>query len=88
MNFRWCQVLPGSGETSRSSFISRSRRTSSASAEVRPVSATGSSDPHCTADPGTVPKAVDVLTPSGVSQSDELDYTKHDPVTLEGVTLP
>jgi glucoamylase len=52
------------------------------------VCATTSSDPHCTVDPNTVPKAVDVLTPSGVSQSDELDYTKHSPVTIEGVTIP
>jgi hypothetical protein len=49
------------------------------------VCATTSSDPHCTVNPSTVPKAIDVLTPSGVSQSDELDYTKHSPVTISGV---
>jgi len=52
------------------------------------VCATASSDPHCTVDPGTVPKALDVITPGGVSQSNELDYTLHAPVVLQGVTLP
>ena len=52
------------------------------------VCAAASSDPHCTADPGTVPKAMDVLTPPGVAQSDELDYTLHHPVTLQAVTIP
>jgi len=46
------------------------------------------SDPHCTADPGSVPKVMDVLTPPGVLQSDELDYTLHNPVVLQGVTIP
>ena len=52
------------------------------------VCATASADPHCTVDPSTVPKAMDVLTPPGVLQSDELDYTLHHPVTLQGVTIP
>jgi len=52
------------------------------------VCAAASNDPHCTADPGTVPKAVDVLTPAGVAQSDELDYTLHSPVAIQGVTIP
>ena len=52
------------------------------------VCATPSSDPHCTVDPNTVPKAMDVLTPPGVSQSDELDYTIHNPVTLQDVVIP
>jgi glucoamylase len=52
------------------------------------VCATASSDPHCTVDPTTVPKAVDVLTPSSVTQSDELDYTKHQPVVISGVAIP
>jgi hypothetical protein len=51
------------------------------------VCATASSDPHCTADPGTVPKAVDVITGPGVTQSDELDYTLHNPIVLSGVTI-
>ena len=52
------------------------------------VCATVSSDPHCTVDPSTVPKLMDVLTPAGVSQADELDYTLHSPVVLQGVTIP
>lgn len=52
------------------------------------VCAAPSSDAHCTVDPSTVPKAMDVLTPSGVLQSDELDYTRHNPVTLQGVAIP
>jgi hypothetical protein len=51
------------------------------------VCATASSDPHCTVDPATVPKAMDVITPSGVTQSDELDYTLH-PVTIAPVVIP
>ena len=51
------------------------------------VCATVSTDPHCTVDPSTVPKVMDVLTPPGVSQADELDYTKG-PVVLQGVTIP
>jgi glucan 1,4-alpha-glucosidase len=52
------------------------------------VCAASSNDPHCTADPNSVPKATDVLTPSGVSQAGELDYTLHNPVVLQGVTIP
>jgi glucoamylase len=52
------------------------------------VCATASADPHCTFDPNMVPKAVDVITPAGVPQSDELDYTLHNPVTLQDVTIP
>ncbi|HYT27300.1 MAG TPA: glucodextranase DOMON-like domain-containing protein, partial [Actinomycetota bacterium] len=52
------------------------------------VCATASSDPHCTVDPATVPKALDVLTPPGVGQAQELDYTINQPVTLQGVFIP
>ena len=52
------------------------------------VCAAASSDPHCTAGPNTVPKAIDVLTPTGVAQSDELDYTLHNPVTIAPVVVP
>jgi glucoamylase len=51
------------------------------------VCAAASTDPLCTVDPGTVPKAVDVLTPAGVSQSAELDYTGPTPVTIRGVVI-
>ncbi len=52
------------------------------------VCAAASSDQHCTADPSTVPKAMDVLTPGDVMQSDELDYTMHEPVTIAPVVMP
>jgi glucan 1,4-alpha-glucosidase len=52
------------------------------------VCTTASADPHCTFDPNNVPKALDVITPTGVSQSDELDYIAHTPVTLQDVTIP
>jgi hypothetical protein len=51
------------------------------------VCASSSSDPHCTADPATVPKAMDVITPAGVDQAVELDYTLG-PVVLRGVSIP
>jgi glucan 1,4-alpha-glucosidase len=52
------------------------------------VCVAGNADPHCAVDPGTVPKAMDVITPAGVQQSDELDYLVHSPVTLQGVVIP
>jgi hypothetical protein len=51
------------------------------------VCATGVSDPHCSVDPGSVPKVIDVIPPDGVSQSVELDYLGG-PVTLQGVVIP
>jgi glucoamylase len=50
--------------------------------------ATASNDPHCTFDPNAVPKAMDVLTPAGVIQANELDYTLHSPVVIAGVSIP
>jgi carbohydrate-binding DOMON domain-containing protein len=52
------------------------------------VCAAPSADPHCTFDPNKVPKAMDVITPAGVSQANELDYTLHNPVSLQGVVIP
>jgi hypothetical protein len=31
---------------------------------------------------------MDVITPDGVDQSDEVDYTIHAPVVLSGVPIP
>ena len=31
---------------------------------------------------------MDVITPAGVSQADEVDYTLHTPVVLTGVVIP
>lgn len=41
----------------------------------------------CSADPNTVPKAMDVITPPGVSQATELDPTQG-PVAIQPVTVP
>jgi glucoamylase len=51
------------------------------------VCASGGTAPVCSADPNTVPKAVDVLTPAGVSQATELDPTLG-PVIIQPVTVP
>lgn len=51
------------------------------------VCQTASSDPLCTADPATVPKVMDILTPSGINQANELNYTQQ-PVVLQDVTIP
>src|SRR5690349_11213887 len=51
------------------------------------VCASGGTAPVCSADPNTVPKAVDVLTPAGVSQATELDPTRG-PVAIQPVTVP
>jgi glucoamylase len=51
------------------------------------VCAVVSSDPHCTVDPGSVPKVTDTLTPAGTEQTGELDYTLG-PVVLQDVSVP
>jgi hypothetical protein len=52
------------------------------------VCAAASADPHCTFPPDRVPKAIDVLAPAAAPQSDELDYTVHQPVTIAPVVMP
>jgi glucoamylase len=52
------------------------------------VCAPGGTGARCTVDPAIVPKAIDVLTPTGVEQSDELDYTVHSPVTIAPLLIP
>ena len=51
------------------------------------VCATASSDPHCTFDPGWCPRP---RRPDARRrpQSDELDYTLHNPVTIAPVVMP
>jgi glucoamylase len=51
------------------------------------VCATGGTAQICKVDPGTVPKAVDVITPAGVSQATELDPTLGT-VAIQPVTVP
>jgi hypothetical protein len=47
----------------------------------------GNTDPICSVDPATVPKAMDVLTPAGVNQSTELNPTLG-PVVVQDVVIP
>jgi glucoamylase len=51
------------------------------------VCATGNTSPICSVDPGTVPKVMDTIPASSVSQADELDPTKGS-VQLTGVEVP
>ena len=51
------------------------------------VCASASADPHCAVNPGTVPKAMDVIATPPLQQSVELDYLLG-PVVLSGVTIP
>jgi glucoamylase len=51
------------------------------------VCAPGGTAPVCSADLGSVPKAVDVITPPGVSQATELDPTLG-PVVIQPVLVP
>ena len=51
------------------------------------VCAPGGTSPVCSADPGTVPKAMDVITPAGTSQATELDPTQG-PVVIQPVQVP
>ena len=51
------------------------------------VCAPGGTAPICSVDPATVPKAMDVITPPGVSQATELDPTLG-PVVIQPVTVP
>jgi glucoamylase len=51
------------------------------------VCAPGGAAPICSVDPGTVPKAMDVITPPEVSQATELDPTRG-PVVIQPVIVP
>jgi glucoamylase len=51
------------------------------------VCAAGGTAPVCSVAPNTVPKAMDVITPAGVSQATELDPTLG-PVAIQPVTVP
>jgi glucoamylase len=51
------------------------------------VCAPGGTEAICKVDPTTVPKAMDVITPAGVSQADELDPTKGT-VAIQPVVVP
>ncbi len=51
------------------------------------VCAAGNNAPICLVDPTTVPKAMDVITPAGVSQATELNPVPG-PVVIQPVTVP
>jgi glucoamylase len=51
------------------------------------VCAPGGTSPICAVDPSTVARAMDVITPAGVSQAVELDPTRG-PVVIQGVPVP
>jgi glucoamylase len=51
------------------------------------VCKTADGSARCTFDPTRVPKAMDVLVPTGTTQADELDYTQHQPVVLQPVVI-
>jgi glucoamylase len=51
------------------------------------VCAPGTTEPVCSEDPSTVPKAMDVITPAGISQSAELDSTLG-PAAIRPVVVP
>ena len=51
------------------------------------VCAAGGTSPICSVDPATVPKAMDVITPDGVSQATELDPTAG-AVVIQPVPVP
>jgi glucodextranase-like protein len=61
--------------------------TSTAGAFTFGVCAAGGTAKVCSADPNTVPKAMDVITPSGADQATELDPTQG-PVIIQSVTVP
>jgi glucoamylase len=61
--------------------------TSTAGASTFGVCAPGGTAPVCSADPLTVPKAMDVITPAGVSQAAELNPTPG-PVAVQPVLVP
>jgi glucoamylase len=51
------------------------------------VCAPGATSPICSVPPGSVPKVIDTIPPSGVSQGVELDPTRG-PVVLHGLMVP
>jgi glucoamylase len=51
------------------------------------VCASGGTAPVCSVDPNTVPKAVDVITPAGVSQATELNPSLG-PVAIQPAVVP
>jgi glucoamylase len=61
--------------------------TATPGADTFGVCAPGGTAPICSVDPTTAPKAMDVITPAGVSQAMELNPTLG-PVIIQPVTVP
>jgi glucoamylase len=61
--------------------------TATPGADTFGVCAPGGTAPVCSVDPSTVPKAMDVITPAGVSQATELNPTLG-PVVIQPVPVP
>jgi glucoamylase len=61
--------------------------TATPGADTFGVCAAGGTAPVCSVDPSTVPKAMDVITPAGVSQATELNPTLG-PVVIQPVPVP
>ncbi|HEY1319843.1 MAG TPA: glucodextranase DOMON-like domain-containing protein, partial [Streptosporangiaceae bacterium] len=83
-NWRYTVVLTG-----QDGFSSDQARGFAATAQpfLFGVCAPGGSAAVCSADPGSVPRAVDVITPAGVSQATELDPTLGS-VVIQPVLVP
>jgi len=82
----WTFTLALAGQDGYSPDLARAF-TSTAGAYTFGVCPAGGNEAICSADPGSVAKVMDTITPPGVSQSTELDSTLG-PVVLQGVTVP
>jgi glucoamylase len=51
------------------------------------VCAVGASSPLCATDPNAVPKVMDTIVPTGVTQADELNFGVHSPVVVQGLPV-
>jgi glucoamylase len=81
----WTFTLALTGQDGFSSDQARAF-TQPAGAYTFGVCPVGGPEPICSVDPSTVPKVMDTITPTGVSQSTELDPTVG-AVELQGVTV-
>ena len=82
----WTFTLALAGQDGYSSDLARAF-TATPGAYSFGVCPVGGAERICSADPSTVAKVMDTITPPGVSQATELDSTLG-PVVLQGVTVP
>jgi glucoamylase len=84
----WSFVLTLAGQDGFSPDVARAFEATPSEFQFA-LCAMANADPHCVADPATVPKVMDTFVPTGVTQQDELDYTVHaPPVVLHAVVMP